>query len=65
MSTDYCYAPSLFLKLGEIIVEYIVYKSLFGFPLFCFLLLPFYEGFSNLVKNEEFREGYKSNFCEQ
>ena len=29
------------------------------------LLLPFYEGFSNLVKNEEFREGYKSNFCEQ
>ena len=36
MSTDYYYAPSLFLKFGEIIVEYIVYKSLFGFPLFCF-----------------------------
>ena len=39
MNSIYCCDTSIFLKLGEIIVEYFVYKRMFGFPPFYFFYL--------------------------
>ena len=39
MNSICCYDTSIFLELGEIIVEYFVYKRIFGFPPFCFFYL--------------------------
>ena len=44
MSSNYSYVVSIFLKFGEAIAGYFFYKSVFGFPPFCFyyLLIKFF-----------------------
>ena len=36
IGSDYRLVASIFLRFGEVIAEYFVYKKLFGFPPFCF-----------------------------
>ena len=52
MSSNYSYVVSIFLKFGEAIVGYFFYKSIFGFPPFCFyyLLINFFL-FQSKTKN--------------
>ena len=37
MNSNYQYVASIFLKFGEVKVEYFVYKKVFGFPPFYFI----------------------------
>ena len=62
MSSNYV-ASIFFLKLGEVIVEYFVYKRVFGFPLFCFCYL--FMKFFLPVKNEKYSKIGKVKFHEQ
>ena len=39
VNSNYRYVASVFFKFGEVIVEYFVYKRVFGFPPFCFSYL--------------------------
>ena len=39
MSSNCRYVASSFLKIGEVIVEYVVYTTIFGFSMFCFYYL--------------------------
>ena len=67
ISSNYGHVASIFLKLGEVVFECFVYKSVIGFPPLCifFFFFFFFKAFFIPVKNEKFDEGHKLKFREQ